>query len=191
MPQPLVELDQEVDRFAGIERDRAQEILEPRPDRLKLEIGRKLVAQIRRIGERKYLRIRIDEEVERVEHLHVGQEVDRYRELRGLFGKHEPRQPIAVRVLLPVHEMIGRRDGERIARNARAAMRSRPQSDHLRAKADRTAVSIAGGVMQTDQDRHRTLPHYRLAYSASVPSVNRAPKSGSLIIRHATLVWWI
>ena len=69
-------------------------------------------------------------------------------------GKHEARQPVAVRVLLPVHEMLGRRHLQRIAADRGAGMRRRPQADDLRPERDRPVVPIARDVLQTDQDRH-------------------------------------
>ena len=81
---------------------------------------------------------------------------------RGLFRKHEARQPIAVRVLLPVHEMLRRRHRQRVARNARAAMRRRPQPHDLRAKADRPVIGVTGGVMEPDEDRHAVTRYARI-----------------------------
>ena len=176
----LVELNQEIDGGARLERDRSEQRLQSRADRLGLQIRRKLVPQVGRIGEREFLRIRFGEEVERVEHLEIGEEIDNDRELGGLFGKDETRQPIAVRVLLPVHEVLARGDVERVARHARAAVRRRPQTDHLRAEVDRAIILIARGVMETDQDRHRTLPRELLPRA----SVTGAPKCESPFIGH-------
>ena len=118
----------------------------------------KPVPQVGRIREWKLLRIGFDKKIERIEHLEIGKEINDNGEFGGLFGKDETRQPIAVRILLPVHEVIARRDRERVARHARATMRRRPQTDHLRAEVDWATILVARGVMETDQDRHRTLP---------------------------------
>ena len=67
--------------------------------------------------------------------------------LFGLFGKYETRQPIAVRVLLPVHEVLRRRHLQSVAGDAGAAVRRRPQPDDLRPQADRPSISVARGVM--------------------------------------------
>ena len=95
-----------------------QEIRKQRPRRLGLEIGGKFVAQVVRIGEGKVLGVGFDEEIERIDHRHLGDEVDLDAEFVGRLRKHQPRQPIAVRILLPVDEMLGRRDLQRIARIA-------------------------------------------------------------------------
>src|SRR3546814_13274993 len=55
---------------------------------------------------------------------------------------------IAVRVLLPVQEMPGRFDLQRIVGDFRAAMRRGPQPDHLRPQADRPAVAIGCQVVE-------------------------------------------
>ena len=88
----------------------------------------------------------------------------------AVFSENEPRDPVAVRVLLPVHEMLGRRHIERIARNARAAMRRRPQPDELRAEPDRPAILVAGGMVEVDQDRHRIACPRRAAVARPVPT---------------------
>src|SRR4029077_3898611 len=69
---------------------------------------------------------------------------------------------IAVRVLLPVHEMLGRRHIERITLDASAAMRRRPQPHDLRAEADRPAIGVMRGVMEADEDRHAVTRYARI-----------------------------
>ena len=66
--------------FIGSRDSVPRNCLEQRPGRLRLEKRRKVVAQRLRIVEREGLGIGLDEEVERIDHLHVGDEID--RELR-------------------------------------------------------------------------------------------------------------
>ena len=129
-----------------------EECLEPRPGRLGNEIGRELLAQLGRIGERKRLGAGLDEEIERIDHLHIGEQIDRDGEFGGLLRKDEAGEPVPVGILLPVHEMLRRRHLERIARHARAAMRRRAQPDDLRPEIDRPVVLIARDVMETGAD---------------------------------------
>jgi hypothetical protein len=75
--------------------------------RLGLEIGRSSVLRSSVYSERKTVGVGLDEEIERIDHGHLGDEVDLDLELGGLLRKDEARQPVAVRILLPVHEMIG------------------------------------------------------------------------------------
>src|SRR4029077_1652158 len=100
--------------------------------------------------------------VERIDHFHVGEQIDSDGEFGGLLRKHETRQPIAVRVLLPVHEMLGRRDVERITRDAGAAVRRRPQPHDLRAEADRPVIAVVRCVMEADEDRHAVTRYARI-----------------------------
>src|SRR4029077_17434453 len=67
---------------------------------------------------------------------------------------HEAREPAAVRILLPVDEMLGWRDFERIARDFSAAVRRRAQSHDLRAERDGPFVFIMCQMMERDEDRH-------------------------------------
>ena len=124
----------------GVARIEASSSLQPRPRRLRADEGASSSLRSAGIGERKFVGLRLDEEVERIDHLHVGEEIDGDGELGGLLREHETRQPVALRVLLPVHEMLRRRDLERIARNAGAAVRRRPQPDDLRPERDRPVV---------------------------------------------------
>ena len=123
-----------------------------RPGRLFAEIGRQLLVELARIDERVIRRDRIDEEVERIDDRHVGQQIDRDAELGGTLGKHEPRQPIAVRVLLPVHEVLGRRDLQRIAADRGAGVRRRPQPNDLRPERNRAVIPIPGDMLETEQE---------------------------------------
>src|SRR5439155_24146651 len=81
-------------------------------------------------------------------------EIDLDLELGRLLREDVTRDPIAQRILLPVHEMIGRSDLERIAQDRRARVRRRPQTDGLRAKIDRAVVFVVRDVVQCDVDRH-------------------------------------
>ena len=93
-----------------------------------------------------------------------GDQIDRHGQFFALFGENEPRQPIAVRVLLPIHEVLCRRHGQRVAANARAAMRRRPQAHDLRSDCDGAVVRVARCVMKPDQDGHRYCVRLRCAW---------------------------
>ncbi len=69
-------------------------------------------------------------------------------------GKDEARGPVALRVLLPVDEMLRRRDAQRIARDARAAMRRRAQPDDLRAELHTPIIEVARDVVETGENGH-------------------------------------
>ena len=154
LAQPRVEADQKIDRAEFLPRNRAHEVFERRAGRLDLQRRREFGRELGRVGEGELLGVGLDEEIERVEHGEIGQKIDLDAEFRGLFGEHQPRQPIAVRVLLPIDEMLRRRDLERIAGHAGAAMRRRAQPHDLRPKRDIAIVFIMGDVVQGDLDRH-------------------------------------
>ena len=111
------------------------------------QIRREFGLEIVGIGERKTVGIGLDEEIERIDHGHLRREIDLDLQFGGLFREDKARQPVALRVLLPVHEMIGWRDLERIAQDRRAGMRRRAQPNGLRAEVDRTVVFVMRDVM--------------------------------------------
>ncbi len=106
------------------------------------------------IFERDGLRVFLDEEVERVVDRHFGEHVDRDRKFVGRLREHQPRQIIAVRILLPVDEMVLGLDLQRIGQDRRAAMRGRPQADDLRPERHRAVIGIAGGVVEFRENGH-------------------------------------
>ena len=65
-------------------------------------------------GVRHFFGTRLDKEVERIDYAHVGEEVDLDAKFVRLFRENVTSNPVALRVLLPVHKMLGRRDLQRI-----------------------------------------------------------------------------
>ncbi len=155
--QALIELHQEIDDVLAMARDGGEKRRQERSRRLGIEKRRKLLGKLRGVSERECFREGLHEEVERIDDRHVGDEIDGDDEFAGLFRKYEASEPVAVRILQPVHEMLRRRHLERIAQYAGAAMRRRPQPDDLRTETDRAIVLIARGVVEADLDRHTPL----------------------------------
>ena len=118
-----------------------------RTGRFRIEIGRKLRLQFRFVGERTLLGVGLDEEIERVDDRKFGGQIDLNLEFRHFLRKHEPRLPIAMRVLLPVHEMLCGRHLQRIGGDFGPAMRRRAQPDGLRLQHDRPVILVVGDVM--------------------------------------------
>ena len=154
----LVERHQEVDAGRGLALDTGQVLGEQRPAGLGDQIGRQLAPLGLDIGEGNLLGMRLEEEVEGVEHRHLGDQVDGDLELFGLLREHQARQVVALRVLLPVDEVLARPDLQRIGEDARAAVRRRAQAYHLRAEVDRAVVAVVRDVLQCDMDRHGVPP---------------------------------
>ena len=93
------------------------------------------VVERRVVFERKFLRLRFEKEIERIEHRHFRDQIHLDAEIRAsVFRKDQARQVVRLRVLLPVDEMLFRRDAQRVAEDARARMRRRPQPHDLRAE---------------------------------------------------------
>ena len=158
MDHPLqfgVERDQKWYRAVAPRRDLRDVFRQQRAVGLGREIGGEFGRQLVRIGEGKFLGVGLDEKIEGIDDREFGGEIDLDLEFLDRLGKDVAREPVAVRVLLPIDEVVGRRDLERIARHPRAAMGRRTQSDRLRAERDRPVVAVTGDVMQADENRQR------------------------------------
>ena len=107
-----------------------------------------------RIFERPILRALLDEEIKRIVDRHVGDDVDLDLQLVDGFREDVARQPVAVRILLMVHEMVGGRNLQRVRDDPGAAVGRGPEPDDLRAERDRAVVFIVREVMDCGSDRH-------------------------------------
>ena len=145
--QLRVEVDQEIDRARRLARNLRKIGRQQRSGLGDRKIGREFGLEIVGIVKRKTRRIGLDKEIERIDHGHLRREIDLDLQLGGLFRKHKTRQPVALRILLPVHEMIFGLHLERIAQDRRARMRRRAQPYGLRTEVDRTVVFVVRDVM--------------------------------------------
>src|SRR5262249_17539921 len=66
--------------------------------------------------------------------------------------------------LLPVHEVLRRRDFERVAFDPRAAMGGRAQPNDLRREADRPVVAVPCDVVEAGEDRHTLSCYTKTAF---------------------------
>jgi hypothetical protein len=108
-----------------------------------------------RILEGKRLGGLVHEEVEGIDHRHVGHQVDRDRKRFRLFGEHQACHPVAERILLPVEEVAGRFDLQRIAEDGGAGVGGGAQAHLMRPELDRAVEAVAGLVVKRDADGHR------------------------------------
>ena len=149
-----VQFDEEIDRCDRAAIDLAQPLRQQGAGWLELEIRLQFLGNARLVGERVLLGFGLEEEVERIEHRHFGDEVHLQAELTGLPWDHDAGQVVAERILLPVQEVLGRLDAQRVAQDPGAGMRRRPEADNLRPQRRQAVVAIAGLVGQRDVDRH-------------------------------------
>ena len=80
--------------------------------------------------------------------------VDRDGEFASSSPETRSARPVPVRILLPVHEMLGRRDLERIARRFACGNAAPAAGARSAAQPDRPVVVVARDVVEADQDRH-------------------------------------
>ncbi|MNS76052.1 hypothetical protein D3C72_1095880 [compost metagenome] len=104
------------------------------------------------------MRVGFEEEVERIEDRHLRQQIDLDPQFFGFLREHQPRQVIALRVLLPVDEMLFGGDFQRIRQNPRAAVGSGTQANNLRAELDSAVIAVMRDMVQCDMNRHGVPP---------------------------------
>ena len=105
--QLLIHTDQKVDGAFGGTVDFVEVGLQKGRDRFLDQVRRELAGLQVGVGEREFFGRGLQEEVKRVEHGHLNDQVHRDLELPcGLF-KHQAGLVIGKRVLLPVDEMLG------------------------------------------------------------------------------------
>ena len=99
-------------------RNRRQVTLEERRQRVLSKVRRELHALPRFVVERIILGVGFQEKIERVNNRHLGDEVDFDAKFPRRLRENQARKVIRLRILLPVDEMLGRLNPQRIAQNA-------------------------------------------------------------------------
>ena len=106
--QALVQLDQEIDRSRVAARAMPREVVAR--SAASAAAARRYGASSRSspalVAERELLGVRLEEEVERVEHRHLGDQVDLDAQLARALREDQARQVVGLRVLLPVDEVL-------------------------------------------------------------------------------------
>ena len=100
------------------------------------------------------LRVGLQEEVERIEDRHFGNQIDFHRELRGWLREDQAREIVALRVLLPVDEVVLGKNFQRIGEDRRAAVRGGAQPDDLRSERYPPVVPVAGLMVKRNVNGH-------------------------------------
>jgi hypothetical protein len=114
---------------------------------------RQLHGQLLLVGEGDLLGRRVQEKVKGVQDGHLGDQVHLDREHPGRLREDQPRAVVALRILLPVDEVLRGLDLERIAQDGGPAMGGRLEPDRLRPEHD--ARSGRSGRMSCgDGGRH-------------------------------------
>ncbi len=154
----VVHGDEKIDGGDGGPEETRARLLHPRGEarrfRHQLEIRRQLARVLVVVEEGEVLGGGVDEEIERVDDRHVGHQVDSDLELARLLRKHQARHPVAVRILLPVEEVLRRLDAQRVAVDGRAAMRRGPQSHLVRRHPHGPIERVERPVVQRNLDGH-------------------------------------
>ncbi len=117
--QAGVEGDQKIYAARFFQRDAVEILLEQRRRRQLEEVGFQLMTFPSLVGEGNFFGMRFEKEIERVDDRHFGYQIDLEAEFARLLGKDQTGQVVALRVLLPVDEMLLRTDLQRIGNDAR------------------------------------------------------------------------
>ena len=120
--QALVEADQEIHSRQRRAVDTGQVRSQPWRQRQGFQIRRQLALLIGGVAERDIFGVGLQEKIERIEHRHLGDQVDFNAQLVSLFREHQARQVIALGVLLPVDEMLLGQHLQRVGQYPRTAM---------------------------------------------------------------------
>ena len=149
-----VEIREEGDRRRVRADDGREVVLEIRADRLDDQIGREFERERRLVAERKTLGRGFEEKIERVDDRELRDEIDRDAQMIRRIRNEDAREPVRLRIGLPVQKVALGLDVETVGEDRRAAMRRRPKADHLRPELDPPIVSVPRGVVEGDPNAH-------------------------------------
>ena len=113
-----------------------------------LEEGFEILSERRLVVEGEPVRVGLEEKVKRVEHRHLGHEVDLDPQLRHRVREGQPGVPVRERVLLPVDKVNAPVDAQRMAQDAGLAVWGRTQPDDVGPMRDRLLVAVMGEVVE-------------------------------------------
>ncbi len=149
-----VEIDEEVDGLAFAAGNFMQKRAEARPEGFELEVGFQFVRQDGVVAEREFVGALLDKKIEGVDRRHVGGEFNLDLEFIGLFRKDESGLEIALRILLPVDEVVLRGDFEDVIEDRRPAVDGGTEADNLRSERNGFLVAVVGDVSKCGVNGH-------------------------------------
>ena len=177
---PLVQGHQEIDRPLLFPRRFFEEILEQRTTFCLHQIRREFLSLLLLILEREMLRVLFEEEIEGVDHRHVGDQLDLDAQAPSLLRKHDPREEVPEGVLLPVQEVLLRHDLQAVGANRRARMRRRAQPDHVGREPHGSVEPVVRVVVDRDSDGHGWLRPTPYSVTGSPHPSSRAARNGPM-----------
>ena len=152
--QALVEVDQEIIDLPPRAVDAVQPALQQRTVLGDLQVGRQLFTQLGRIFEGKFFRIFFHEEIERIDHHDVRDQVHLEGHGAHRLGKYQAGKIIAERILLPVDEMVLRQDPEGVGLDRCAGVGRRSQAHHVRRGRYRAIKAVFSQVIDCNTNCH-------------------------------------
>ena len=155
----MIYCDQKINRIVAVApvlfAEFRQPLHEQRATLIDGQIGREVFGKIIAIRKWKMIGVTFHEEIKRIHHRHIGDEINGDFKLARFFGEHKARDVVAENILLPVDEVLFRLDVERVRQDGGAAMRRRAQPYLMRRERDQTIIAVVRLVMQGDLDTQR------------------------------------
>ena len=149
-----VQTHDEIDGAQRVARNGGQKGAEKRPGGVSGAIDRQVGRDVIGIGKGPGLSAVFDKEIERVIDCHVGDQINLDLQLAHRLGKDKARQPVAIGILLMVHEMPGGADLQAVRQHAGAAVRGGAQTDDLGPQDHGPVIGIVGQMVDGGKDRH-------------------------------------
>ena len=160
VPEPfvhhLVDLDEEIDDAFFIARNAGEKLGEQGTAFRVFKIGQQFLLQLRRVGKREFLGVILDKKIEWIDHHHVGDDIDLDGQFGCRFREHQAGEEVTKRILLPVDEVFGRFDVQRIGKNGGAAMGGGFEPDGVRGHHDRAVVVVTRLVVEGGPYAHKS-----------------------------------
>jgi len=118
------------------------------------EIRTQFTSQNGFVGKGELFSGRLQEKVKGIVDTHFGKKIDLYVEFRSRFREHQPRQIVALGILLPIDEMLFGADLQRIRKDWRTTVRRRSQAYNLGTERNWAIVTVVRFMRERDADSH-------------------------------------
>ncbi len=122
------------------------------------QIDLEVITQIGRVAERKGFGELLDEEIEWVDDLQVGDQPDGDGQRSGGLGEDQAGHEVAEGILLPVDEVVGRFDIHRVGLDGSATVRRGAQPHYVWVNLHEPVEGVAGPMFQRHFNSHRCDP---------------------------------
>ena len=154
VPDPLIQADEKIYRVLPVSGETLNQRPQERSGRVGRAVGLEILGHLRGIVKRVGFESRFQKKCERIDGSQVRNQVYLNGKLGRPVRKKDPGEMIRMRVELPVANVIGGSNVERVAEDGRAAVWGRAQLYDLGAERNGLVISIPGPVMHCNLYTH-------------------------------------